>query len=351
MSLNIGNLKEIISGYLNTTPAGMILNMQDLCLLALNNARRTAELAHDFYYSKTNLTLAIASGGSSIQNAVGTVGSGIAVAGTLSPNITAGSFVVAGTYGGLPIYTQTVSSVVYTLSYNGAAWIITDEGFTPTDYWILTTASSSPLGVYTAHGTYTGSATLTGESQYVGIKRIENVQLSLSSGDLIPIEFLTDAAWRQRLLREYGREQWNPNLTSYQLGIGAMNPTCYQQGQNLFLVPASQFTMATGAPFPVTATLSCIQFLPDYTQDSDTDFFTEFGPEYLQWQGILEGNKQLKWFAQRREGNLDETNIENEVAAAMQSLLAWDLSVSAGTSTPNLPAPLPSAPQAQPQAA
>lgn len=352
--MTIGNLQQIISSYLGPifspatplTPASFVVNGIDYTMLALNNARRIAEKAHDFYYSKADLTLSIASTGSSIMNAEGKTGAGVDFTGSFSPNITTEPFVISGSYNGLALYTATISAVVWSLFYDGTAWIVSSTGFTPTNYFSGPLGTNNPAGAYEGNGSYTGTGTAAGESNFVGIKRIENVKLPLTNGDLIPIEFLTDDDWRSRMQREYGRQAWNPNLTSYQLGVGQNNPTCYQQGQNLFLVPASQFA------FPVTATLSAIQWLPDYVQASDTDFFTEYAPDYLQWQGIIECNKLTKWFTQRREGSLDETNLQAEAQRAMESLLAWDLSISGGTTTPNPPlAPAPPAPQPQPQAA
>lgn len=326
------------------TPETFVINGMDFSLLALNNARRIAEKAHDFYYSKRNLTLSIASTGSSIMNAEGLSVGGLTVTGTLSPNITSLTFTQNGFLGGFPLFASELNAFV--IFNNGTTWIISSEGFQPTNYWALSPNSSNPSGSYAPFGAYTGTATVSGESQYLGVKRIETVQLALQTGDLIPIEFLTDDVWRDRVMRLYGRQPWNAGLTSQQLGIAEENPVCYQQGQNLFLVPPSQFT------YPVTATLSCYQWLPDYTQSSDTDFFTEYAPDYLQWQGILELNKLTKWFTQRREGNIDETNIQAEAQASMQSLLAWDLSVSGGTSTPNAPlAPLPPLAPSQSQVA
>lgn len=333
---DIGDLKNTIAGILGTTPTAFVQNGIDLLLLALNNARRTAELAHDFYYSQTNLTLSIGSSGASILNSVGSAGSGIQAAGTLSPDITVGVFTIAGEYNGESFYTQLISSILYALFFNGTAWIISASGLTPTNYWSLT--SANPIGTYTAHGSFTGTPVLTGQSQFVGIKRIQNVLLPLTTGDLVPIEFLTNDDWISRILRLNGRQPWNPGLTSYQLGISANNPTCYQQGQSLFLVPPSQFH------FPITATLSVVQWMPDYVANNDTDYFTMYGPEFLQWQGIIEGNKLLQTFVQRREGNLDETNLQAEAQEALQALIAWDVTISNGTSTPYVPpAPQPAA--------
>lgn len=350
MGYNVGTLQEIICSFLSPifqsggitpgtplTPAGLTVNGVDLSLLALNNARRVAEKAHDFYYSKGDVTLSISSTGASITNAIGSV-SGVTVTGTLSPDAT-GTYTQTGMYDGSLLFTS--STGAYTLYFSGVNWILTNDPFNPTNYWFLNTSPFNPAGSYAAHGSNTGTAVIAGTANAVGFKRVETVKLPLAAGDLVPIEFLTDDDWRSRMQREYGRQAWNPNLTLYQLGVGQSNPTCYQQGQKVFLVPASQFS------FPVTATLSVIQWLPDYTQATDTDFFTEFAPDYLQWQGIIECNKLTKWFTQRREGNIDESNLQVEAQRAMEALLAWDLSISGGTTTPNAPLAPAAAPQAQ----
>lgn len=341
MAATIGSLKNTIAGILGTTTSVFIVNGVDLLLLALNNARRTAELAHDFYYSQTNVFLTITSTGGNINSATNTQSfSPITVTGTLSPNAT-GTYLFAGYYEDNPFYLQSAAGA-YILFFDALkGWVLSPSGFSPTNYWSFSALPNNPNGTYAANGSVTGAPVVAGASSSIGIKRIQNVLLPLNSGDLIPIEFLTNDDWNSRLIRLYGRQPWNPGLTSYQLGISANNPSCYQQGQTLMLVPPSQFS------FPVTASLSVVQWLPDYVNDASTDFFTQFGPEYLQWQGIIEGNKLLETFVQRREGNLDETNLQAEAQAALQALMAWDMTISNGTSTPYAPP----APQPQPAAA
>jgi hypothetical protein len=80
--------------------------------------------------------------------------------------------------------------------------------------------------------------------------------------------------------------------------------------------------------------LDALQFMPDYVNSSDTDFFLQIAPEYMMWQGILECNKLTKSFVQRREGNLEEPNLEAFAQQAFHSLIEWDLSISQMTGTP-----------------
>lgn len=343
--MDIGDLKNTIAGYLETTAAAMVINGVDLCLLALNNARRSAELAHDFYYSQTNIPISITSSGGSIASANGPLSS-VNITGTLSPNVV-GNYPVIGQYDGKQLYAQVFAGATWFLYYNQTAgsYYLSNtivEGDN-TVGWSNGTTGTNPAGTYASlqNPPFTGVPVVVGEPSIAGIKRIQNVLLPLASGDLVPIEFLTNDEWLARVQRLVGRQSWNAGQTLYQLGVAANNGTCYQQGQMLFLVPASQFS------FPVTATLSCVQWLPDYVLTTDTDFFTQFGPEYLQWQGIIEGNKLLKTFVQRREGNLDETNLQSESDFALQALIAWDNNIRDGTSTPFVPPPAAPQPAAQ----
>lgn len=193
---------------------------------------------------------------------------------------------------------------------------------------------------YYSQANATLSITSSGGVLAANIKRVQNVILPVNGG-FIPIEFLTYDQWNSRLRMQAGRTPYDPARTTWQLGVSASNPTCFQQGQTLFLVPASQFT------FPVTASLSIIQFLPLLAADSDTNFFTLFAPDFLQWQGVIECNKLIKFFVQRQEGNLDETNLQAEASNSFQSLIAWDRSIRDGTSTPLVNTPPPVAPQPQ----
>lgn len=45
-------------------------------------------------------------------------------------------------------------------------------------------------------------------------------------------------------------------------------------------------------------------WLPDYTEDTDTDFFTDHGSMYLQWAGIVELNNLFQVFIPQQEGSL-----------------------------------------------
>lgn len=168
---------------------------------------------------------------------------------------------------------------------------------------------------------------MTGLLSGATVKRVKDVSLPVSDGSF-PIEFLTEDEWANRVKRQVGRSIYSASSTLADLGVSNANPICYQQAQKLFLVPASQFT------FPVSAGVTVVQFMPDYTADANTDFFTQWAPEYLQWEAILEINRHFRRFMEKQEGNLDVATIQAAADTELQSLLAWNASLDSETSTP-----------------
>lgn len=321
--MNIGELKNLVAGYLKRKPYEFLVNDVDTLLIAINNARKTAERLHDFRYSESSVFLSIGSSGTNINSAY--INSSISVSGTLSPNVT-GTWNAQGTYNSAAFFTTTVSSVVYFLFFTGSAWQIRPGGFTGLNGWNYTTTSTDPSGVYLATGTSTGTATVTAVTTTVPVKRIRRVALPIAGGDYLPVEFMTDDEWLARVRRQTGRTAYTPASTLTQYGVSTVNPVAHQQAQSLFLVPASQFT------FPVVSKLDVVRFMPDYLEDSDTDFFTDNAADYLQWRAMLEGNKYWKEMVPRTEGNVDEP--QRFADEAFESLLSWDASLSQSTNTP-----------------
>lgn len=159
------------------------------------------------------------------------------------------------------------------------------------------------------------------------IKRVNSVTLAVADGN-IPIEFLTNDEWLDRIRRQIGRVAYNPAATLASLGFSEINPIAYQQAQTIVLLPAAQFI------YPVATVINVVRFMPDYTADASTDFFCQWAPEYLQWECCLEVNKFFRRFSPKQEGNIDEVEVKAMADEALQSLLAWNSSMNIGTSTP-----------------
>lgn len=335
----VGDIENWIASYLgrtsvadlnpsNFTPAGIDM---DLGLIAINSARRIAERAHDFKYSETNVLLSISTNGGSITAAY--QDTNVAITGTLSPNVT-GSWTLTGQFNGFPFHTIVAGGVQYFL-YNtgGGQWIIAfnlDAGNAGGNYWALTSTSATPQGTYTAVGTYTGAPVVANTTGLVGVKRIKYVSLPLGSGEYEPIEFMTSDQFTARQRMQIGRQNFNPTMTLGALGVSTLgNPLAYQNGQSIYLAGAN-------IPLPIISQLSIVQWLPEYTDPSDTDFITQYGPEFLQWQSILEINKVFKRYAPKQEGNIDEEAVQSEASAALQTLIEWDNGTVRGSSTPGV---------------
>lgn len=313
-------------GFQTSASSFNINSNSDILSLAVNNARRYAERAHDFFHAQLDCFLSVGSTGGSLLSAY--VDTTVTAAGTLSPNV-AGAFALSGTYNSLPFYTKTVSSVVYFLSYSGTAWTITAGGFTlGSDYWIFTTTSTSPVGAYVAHGANTGALTITQTTGTISVKRVSNVLLPIAQGFYVPIEFLTNDEWNERVMRLIGREHYNSAKNAEEVGVSQLNAVAYQQAQTVVLVPTSLYT------FPVTAKLSIVRWMPDYVNDTDSDFFTQYAPDFLVWRSLVEINNYFKVDVKRTEGNVDEQFIQGMADAALQALIAWDVAIATGTTTP-----------------
>ncbi len=197
-----------------------------------------------------------------------------------------------------------------------------DFKYSETNVFISIPATGGSLTACYATSALTGTA--------IGVKRISSVQLPVASSGYQPIEFMTEDEWVARIRRQIGRQPYDASKTLAQLGVTTnMNPICYQQGQTLFLDPS---------PGTTTAQLNVTRWMPDYVT-SNTDFFTDYAPEALQWRAIIECNKFWRRFVPKQESNIDEAEVQKMADDALASLIAWDTSTARGTSTPDAQAP------------
>lgn len=320
---DILNLAAIYMG--QTSSSDLVINGYDAGTWAANAAMRVAEGAHDFKYAETQCSLNVPSTGAGLNTAF--TDTGVTVTGTLSPNI-AVAFALTGTYNGLSFYTATVGGVVYFISNNGTTgWTITPGGFTlGSNYWILVTTSTSPAGAYTAHGANTGTATVAAATGPVTVKRVTMVALPIAGGAYQPIELLTSDEYSRMIRRQTGRQNFDPTKGLSDIGVSFLNPFAWQNGASMFI--------AGNVPLPITVQLNVVQWMPPFVASTDSNFFTQFGAEYLQWRTILELNKTFREIVPRQEGNVDEAAVQVLADAALQSLIAWDNSIDLATTTP-----------------
>lgn len=323
--MNAGNILDLIAQYMGQASASaLVINGVDLGMAGLNAARRFAEQIHEFKYAETNANLVVTSPGSSFSGAF--INNSVTVSGTLSPNV-AGNFALSGVHNGLPFYTRIVSTVTYFLSYSGTAWNVTTGGFlTGSNYWTFVTVSTNPSGAYTPQGANTGTLTAAIATATIGVKRVKYVSLPIANGDYEVVEFLTNDQFLNRIRMQTGRPVFNSGKTLANLGATLLgNAVAYQNAQMIYLAPST-------LSFPITVQLNIVQWMPDYILASDSDFFTQYGSDFLQWQGVLEVNKYFKRYTVRQEGDIDEANVQTLASTALQNLIAWDSGSEQGTS-------------------
>ena len=68
--------------------------------------------------------------------------------------------------------------------------------------------------------------------------------------------------------------------------------------------------------------LDVVKWMDAYTLDTDTDWFTDHGSDYLMWAGIVEVNYLFQTFVPRQEGSL--SSPEKHRDRTMQQLIALD---------------------------
>lgn len=334
MAITLSDILQLAAIYMGKTAvADLTINGYDAGTWAANAAMRTAERAHDFKFSEVNCSLSIGSTGASLSGAF--TNTSLTVTGTLSPNI-ATAFALTGTFNGLPFSTATVGGVVYFISYNGStAWTITAGGFTTgSNYWSLTTNSTNPAGSYAPHGANTGTATVAAASAPISVKRVQMVTLPISGGAYEPIELLTNDEYLGRVRRQIGRQAFDPTKGLVDLGVFFPNPFAYQNGNNLFLVG--------NIALPITAQLNIIQFQPPFVATTDSNFFTQYGAEYLQWASVVELNRWFRRYIPKQESNVDETAVQASADRALSAFIEWDRGIDTSTTTPPPPIVAPS---------
>lgn len=319
-------IKTAIASYFGKTLSDLTINSQDLGLLALNQARRQAELAHDFEFTRRLVTLTV-------------------------NGVTGGSLSSAVLYG-----TQTTVSVKRVIevgmfddyaNLRPVEWTTVAESLErqrqdvgyliprfPTDGW----ARSGPNGL--------GRFSFTGDTVFRFPKDDQN---NYAIG--MEVYTLTDD-WDQDSL--YSGEvsvtgTLNPNVVGdytiqgefaggplfFSLGAGSSTPIYFIifDGINTWKV----YSGATfGSPDHWSKTGGASEWAGTYTpqgaysgtltvtdnSDSLTSVWTQQGSDYLIWQSIVYLNHRFKEFVGRTEGNLPPPTAL--AAQALEDMKNWD---------------------------
>jgi len=330
--MNLANLKPVITALLGqgSSTSNLTIGSTDMFLVAANNARRNAELLHNFELTRVEGTLSIdGSTGASLDDVVFENTNPVAtVTGTLSPDAT-GTYTQQGTYQGYPLYGR-IQEFFLRYSNTNGRWVLSDtsDGWDDsTNHWIKTSDLTNPVGTYTANGTNTGTATIA-VTETVSLKEVVAFSRTLSSGLRIPVPFasISGAIERDRVIEEstgfYVGQVRFPSDADILARNGYM--TVAQRGRRVYIRPQQSVSAE-----PIDLIVEGYRWLPEYTAAmvSDTnaaaqDFFLQYGTTYMQWAIVCELNYMLKNFVPRTEGNLSPPEQARE--DAWRRLLLWD---------------------------
>lgn len=331
----LSTLKSVCAAYHKQATSALTSNGVDLFLVAANNVRRNkGELLHNFEYARCVATLDVNGvTGGNLDDAViaNNDATTVVVTGTLSPNLV-GSYTRQGLFSGYDLFILAGATPAF-LYFNAtlATYILSTTLSTGSvaNAFIPSPIQTTYLGTFVHGGTYTGTATIVGGDAGVfsKVKEIVAVSRMRPDGTYIPLDFTRSDIPIERDRTEL---EFSDNLFPYlrypsdaRINARGTSSSMIQRGRRLEIHPF----YAGNEDTTFNVRLECYGLLNDYTATdlSDTqpsDFFVEYGAEFMQWSIINELNYLFKTFVPRTEGNLAPADAK--AADAWRDLLLWD---------------------------
>lgn len=321
---NIGDLSTAVLDYLNTAGPAILDSTLDLggdasaratkianlFLVAANNARKRAEMKHDFSFADVTVSGIIPSDNS-----------GLGYEECYMTRYT-GTLVVAG---GAGAGTLTVAG----MPHNGEAIVLITDQANETGIYVrrpftLSTHTSPYSGNTTVTSTKWADGTYTvwcyslpdGRTNYVPYdpKRLVNIKTVGhpwyydTEADLWrPIRFTTQNLLADKLIENLDRQP--DNQVTYD------QPWILGFGRRFYTYPTSSDA--------ISLKIDVNRWMPAYVNSTDTDFFLEQGFEYMMYACIVELNHLLKVFVIRQDGNLPPPTTERD--QALEEFIRWDV--------------------------
>lgn len=286
--------------------AGVI---KTLAYRAYNNARRRAELKHNFLACETTLkgVVPIDDSGLSYSHLymIPDITGSLVVSGSSTAAVlTDSSGLLGSRYDGFPLGMALdgthifVKSTATAQEFTAQSLELQEEEkldiFNSRQVWSLKNGGTIPDGTYTVYYNIVKNAlkdfTSGAEHRYVTMKvpfqawihnTVDNVDT--------PVNLTT----KRNLARMLHRRDTNSTPDNFIQEIS----TLFQQGKRFYLYPTSD----TEA---VTVKIDCNIFLDDYVLPEQTDFFLQEGFEYMQWASCVELNRLLKIFLPNEANSL-----------------------------------------------
>lgn len=165
-----------------------------------------------------------------------------------------------------------------------------------------------------------------GSNDPVTLKQPTTFYLTLTDGNLLPLvhqsKKLGASLAKEYLDRGAGdlRSRYNGDY-SYDTRV-TQGVLTSPSSLRVFMHGNGGYTIEPRPTVNHTVVVDGYKWFDDYTADSDTDWFTENGSEYLQWACVVELNHRVQAFVPQQEGNLAPPTRAAD--AALAALVAYD---------------------------
>lgn len=157
----------------------------------------------------------------------------------------------------------------------------------------------------------------------LSVKTIKSAGVPYGTDSIMPIALLSRDAHLGRLSREFASTPTAPQA-SEQGTIEMSEISLVRMGQKIYLSPNDPQTYGDNVSTTVVVYMDVIKFLPDYSGDSDSDFFLEHCYDYL----VLRTVQQLNAFLKEDQRLPFSTKLMEE---AWRSVVEWDNNMVVGS--------------------
>lgn len=161
------------------------------------------------------------------------------------------------------------------------------------------------------------TATVTGKARTPGLRKLQGVY-QVVSGQITPVRWTTQQNLAEQKIRYEERNMYSSTIDDDRVIYSASTDESYRVAEivkdTLFLHPAPTAD--------VSLQLTGWKWCDLITDVTDTNFFLDYGFDWLMWQTVIELNYITKQFVGRQEGNLGApTALAKE---AWEDLMIWD---------------------------
>lgn len=186
----------------------------------------------------------------------------------------------------------------------------------------VTASGSAVLGV----GDWKTGMTLYPSGGSISLKQPTTFYIVTTTGDLLPLVHKSKRLGAS-LAKEYldrGAGELRSRYNGDYMGDSLLSSGTLTSPSSLqvYLAGNGKYTIEPRPTVNYTVVIDGYRWLDDYDNDNDTDWFTQHGAEYLQWQGIIEVNYLTQTFVPQQEGSLP---VPVKLAdQALMALIAYD---------------------------